>query len=434
MYSERIVTREGLAERIYNYLPSQEVLDAYPSPKILDLKTRDRQEEEIPGAAYALTTSRLDGRLVIVPYHHPENCLPPESPGVHYSHVAFEGISLVPGLNQNGELVSANIVLYRERMQRMRSSIRAIRGGIPEESLLDQFDQGIIDLSAVLAHRVLRDRDGMPTRAYTRPAYIRLGTYGVSPKKEAPYHMSTIEWNWPLYISKEAYEKGATAVVFLDAQRFSEVRGKLAGNYSDGGVLTQSARDLGGNEVLYLGPYIVNEFGKIEYVNYQEGKRAKVKLQEAGILADGSGEDVLFEGWDGTVYYQPKDTNILGGTTRDYILNHICRTLEIPTSELTVSLADIRKGDIVGMSYVGNAVKVLGAKRIDIYDTWKDESKLLESVELTLSPSLRAIQSRFEAELFSLIPASHPSLLTPIDLEWGREVRKILDYVYSSWF
>ncbi|MEK7111911.1 MAG: aminotransferase class IV, partial [Patescibacteria group bacterium] len=356
------------------------------------------------------------------------------SPGVHYSHVAFEGMSLAPALGANGEMLGANIVLFEERMQRMRNSIRSLRAGIPDETLMQQFQQGTLDLSAVQADRVLRDRDGNATRAYIRPSYVRLGTYGVGPKDEAPFHLSVIEWNWPLYISEEVYKNGAVAVCFLDAQRLEKIRGKLGGNYKDAGVHAKVARALNGNEALYFGPYIINQFGQSEYINSQENEKARLRLQKYGILVDGSGEDVIFEGRNGTIYYQPKDTNILGGTTREYIITHLAKRLGIKTEERPIGLPDIARRDVVGMAYVGNAVKVLPAREIRIYDSWQDEGKIKDFVELKISDNLQRIASEFEKEMFGLIPPSHPSLLTPVSLEEGRTARKVLDKVYSAWF
>lgn len=434
---ELLVAQESLAERIYSYLPSPEVLRDYPRPLILERRTREEAEKEIPGADYALVTSRLDSsHLVIVPYHHPENALPAENPGEHYSHVAFEGISLVPVVGPNGELIGANIVLFYERMQRMRRSMRALAGGIPTEEFMNRFEEGTLDLSAILCDSVLKDKDGNATRAYSRPAYVRLGPYSVAPKRDCRFHLSDIEWNWSLYKKREVYEQGAIAVVFLDAQRNERIYGKLAGNYIRGGVLTQIVeQDLGGNEVLFLGPYIIDGYDKKQYMNYQDGEEAKSKLLESGMPVDGSGEDVLFEDWNGNVFYQPMDTNILGGTTREYIIHHLAPKLGINVSERSISFKNMRKKDIVGMAYVGNAVKILLTRRIDIYSSQEPEGDLLETLELTLSPSLMRIQERLGAELFSKIEPSHPSLLTQIDIVGGRRARRILDErIYPAWF
>lgn len=432
--AERLATSESLAERIYRYLPSQEILEQYPGPRVLEKVTQEEQQRDIPGSDYVLTMCRKDKHLIIVPFHHPENSLPPESPGVHYAHVAFEGISLVPAIGEGGEMVGANIVLFEERMQRMRNSIRSLKAGIPKEALMQQFQQGSLDLSAISADNVLKDEKGNLGRAYMRPSYIRLGTFGVVPKDEAPYHLADLKWYWPLYINKEVYEKGAVAVCFLDAQRLERIRGKVAGNYKNSGVHAKVARELGGNEVLYFGPYIINQFGQQEYINYQENQKARNRLLKYGILADGSGEDVIFEGRDGTLYYQPKDTNILGGTTREYLITHLAKRLGINTEERPVGVPDIQRKEIVGMAYVGNAVKVLLTKEIRFYDTWQDEAKVVDFLELKVSPNLQRIASEFEKEMFGLISPSHPSLLTPINLEEGRQARRVLDKVFAAWF
>lgn len=426
--------QESLVDRITSYLPDPEVLRDYPNARILERETREEARGEIPGSDYALVTSRRGGRIVMVPYHHPENSLPPEAPGPHYSHVAFEGISLMPVVDDNGQIVSANLILFRERMKRFRRSIRALGAGIPDEAAMAKFEQGIIDLASVEGESVLRDRNRNPSRAYVRSAYLRLGTFGVAPKDEAPYHLSDFEWNWPLYISQEAYDRGGIATVFLDAQRKNEVRGKLAGNYVDAGVHAKRARELEGNEVLYLGPYIIKEHGFRGYINYQQGLGATSNLLKSGTLVDGSGEDVIFEGRDGTIYYQPKDTNILAGTTREYIITRMADRLGLAVAERAVTLSDVRKKEIVGMSYVGNAVKVLGVRKIGVYDTWKPESQLLDSLELELTPGLQKIQTQFEGEISGVIPASHQSLLTPVDLEFGRIARQKLDSEFAGWF
>ncbi|MEK7112576.1 MAG: hypothetical protein AAB875_04570, partial [Patescibacteria group bacterium] len=81
---ERVITSESLAERIHSYLPNPEILKEYPAPKALERITKEEQQRDIPGSDYVLTLSRKEKRFVIVPYHHPENSLPPQSPGVHY--------------------------------------------------------------------------------------------------------------------------------------------------------------------------------------------------------------------------------------------------------------------------------------------------------------------------------------------------------------
>lgn len=432
---ESLRPAETLAQRIEKYIPSLEVLRDYPAPGVLDEAERENQEHDIPGASFALVTSRYNGKLVIVPYHHPENSIPPESPGAHYSHVAFEGISLVPEVGRAGDIVGANLILFEERMARFRNSIRALSGGIPEETFMQNFERATVDLASVLGEEVLRDKKSNPSRAYVRPAYMRLGTYGVAPKEESPFHLSTIIWNWPLYKSKEVYEQGAIAVAFLDGQRNEQIYGKLAGNYVHGGVLTQTVEQfLKGNEVIYLGPYIMNHYGKKEYVNSQAGEDARAKILRYGMPVDGSGEDVLFEGQDGTVYYQPKDTNILGGTTREYIVRYMVKRLGIAVAERCVTLEDMRKGEIVGMSYIGNAVKALQVREVQIYESWRPEGQMIGSIGLTLSPNLKRIQETLEDELFHRIPPSHPSLLTPIDLVGGRDSRRVLRNVYQGWF
>lgn len=433
---ESVRTTESLVQRIEKYIPSPEVLRDYPRPGVLEQSESENQEHDIPGSNMALVTSRYDGGLVIVPYDHPENAIPPQSPGTHYSHVAFEGISLVPEVDSSGRIRGANLILFRDRMERFRNSIRALGGGIPEELFMTAFERGIVDLASVLGERVLRDKNGNPSRAYVRPAYVRLGPYGVAPKEEAPYHLSAITWNWSLYKIKEVYEQGAIAVAFLDAQRNEPVYGKLAGNYVHGGILTQTVEQyLKGNEVLYLGPYIINGFGKKVYLNNQAGGEARDKLLHYGMPVDGSGEDILFEGRDGTVYYLPKDTNILGGTTREYIIRHMARRLGINVEERWVSFDQMRKGEIVGLSYVGNAVKALQAREIQIYDSWRPEGALVDTIELKFpTPNLARIQQALEDELFHRIPPSHPGLLTPIDLSGGRDARRVLEKVYSGWF
>jgi len=128
------------------------------------------------------------------------------------------------------------------------------------------------------------------------------------------------------------------------------------------------------------------------------------------------------------------DTNILGGTTRKYILE-IAENHSMKVKEYPVSVKSIRNGEIVGMAFVGNAVKFAPLKKIKLCDRKNGKIEIIETFgfEKGKAKNLNILQTTFNKELRSKSPQTG-DLLTPIDFENGEKARKILDEIYTPWF
>ena len=67
-----------------------------------------------------------------------------------------------------------------------------------------------------------------------------------------------------------------------------------------------------------------------------------------------------------TMIYPPMRVNRLGGTVLDYIVKHLAPALGFKVREQDITMEHIRNGEIAGLAFVGNAVKVTPIGRVDI--------------------------------------------------------------------
>ncbi|MBU0998221.1 hypothetical protein KJ570_01665 [Patescibacteria group bacterium] len=423
-----------VVDRLHQYLVPLELIKEKPTPYELRMK---KEIESIWGKSckYVLTWVGSLNKLAIVPSWHELNMRYPQTPGAHYSHLAFEGISIEPVTNSSNEVVGGNLILFKQRMQRFKRSINSLMLNLPLE--IDIFPQAIIDHASILGKDVLETIDPntqkkIPTRAYVRPAAMRLGNFGICPKAEDGMSLDNIIWSWPFYLPEKVYSEGASAALFLNQQRKQKIVGKHAGNYGSAGVASSIARKTGCDESIIFGPYVIDQEGQKIYVNSDTSEGRKI-LSERGVLADGPGEDIIFEDRDGNIVISPMDTNILGGTTREYILK-IAKNNLMGVKEYPVSVESIRNGEIVGMAFVGNAVKFAPVKEIKLCDRENGKTKIIETFRFeNEARNLGILQSVFNDELQGKRDQTG-DLLTPIDLENGKKAREKLDQIYAPWF
>lgn len=420
--------------QVNKYLPSADTLGKYISPGPRELVARERFRSQVYGCDYALVYSHhpQDQKLVIVPAWHNLASVPQANPGTHYSYAIFEGGSARPIL-KDGEVSGANLVLFAPKMERLAKSLQAqqLQSPIP----LDEFTQGIMDLIAISGKKPFLSTDGKPIRAYIRPAAMRgEGAFGIIPKEEPIVLLSSIHWGWPTYLPERVYSEGATAAAFLNEQRLTKMRGKLAGNYSAAAEIGNRARNLNADEVILFGPYTYDpESNKKEWINYQQGEVAVEKLRQSGTIVDGLGEDIVFFVLNSNdaieeMWVQPLDTNILGGTTRAYLIEHMAPAMGIQVTEKPITIDDIRKRRVQAMCFVGNAVNVAPIRRIDLYD---NTSTKLEELTCEVPESVLDFAKRFENEVLGILPPSHSSLLTEINFD--NSARSKFDEVYQNW-
>lgn len=76
--------------------------------------------------------------------------------------------------------------------------------------------------------------------------------------------------------------------------------------------------------------------------SYQVGARETILVNDAGEVTEGSATNIFFVDATGTLITHPKNTAILGGITRDVVLE-IAREAQIPVREEAFKAADIGK-------------------------------------------------------------------------------------------
>lgn len=436
--SELKIGTLNLSDNYRKYLPPSEILCLYSQSGPLEDRMRDEYfRQKFPGFDFSL--KRTESGFHIAPPWHPVNLSSYFNPGLHYAHIAFEGSSVVPVVDDNGELIGANLVLHEQRMRRFKRSIDSIgMGSTVSEQTLQQFSDGVADLASILARRVLTYNEGSvinnkgeTLRGYVRPWAIRVCGTGVSPLDTDYLDMGVGIASMGRYLPEEAFRDGAVAGAFVDFKRDAKILGKVAGNYTHAGDIGKEARRLGLHEAALWAPYWIDpETLEIQALDPTEPEIADEQLLKGGLPADGPGEDIVFFDKEGTLLYQPMNTNILGGTTREYIIKHLAPEMEIDTREFPVTVDDIRKGDIVGMAYTGNAVTFCPVREFGIYDA---AGEMICKFDFDIPLEAELIKEVYSHELSGRVKTAGP-LLTPVDLCEGDSTYNKLKGTYKGWF
>lgn len=422
-----------LENRIRDYLPTREVLEHYSKPGPIEVDRKEEIQERLPGAFLSLFKGANKESFALGPSWHPsqQSLLENKNPGLHYSHLAFEGGSLVPTISDNGEVVGANLVLHDARMRRFARSLDSLGlGNFVSTETLGSFSQAIKDLASMSEH-VFYDGEAAPTRkGYLRPWGARVTGIGVGIKRTDSVELGAYISSMGTYLEKSAYTDGAIGAAFLDYRRDSEIKGKNAGNYGPGGDLVRRAKALGAHEVACFGPYWVAEDGFFRSYHPLSQEIAMREAIRGGLIVDGTGEDLLYFTSEGELLYMPKNTNILAGTTRQYILDYLAPSLDIDIREYPVSLRDLRSKRVVGAAYVGNAVGFCGVREFKIVG---QDDEVFERINLEITPEIKRLTERYNLELSGRVETAGP-LLTPVDLGQGRKALEKLHSFYPGWF
>ena len=353
------------------------------------------------------------------------NFAPNQQHRTDYATSVWEGSSAEPQLDDNGDIIGVNVILHEPRMQRFKRSLAA-RGyelAFPQA----EFSQMILDAVAINGKQVVMEDNGQPTRAYIRPSVgTGVGAWGVSLRPDSFIESSVIVFRWTGYFANSVrIDNEGLKVVITGARRLFPVTGKHASNYGAAAVDGKLARELGYDELVYLAPYGIKG-GQLDYnVNSFEA------LRQYGTIADGPGEEIIGVAADGkTILYPPMRVNRLGGTVLNYLIEHLLPRLGIKAVEHDLTLEELRQGKIIGLAFVGNAVKVTPIGQLDLVHASSDGNHG-EVVEILfkreLHPLLLKIKEQFLGELSGKITPSHASLLTPVDLEFGDKMRETLD-------
>jgi len=368
-------------------------------------------------------------KLVICPPYSALNMAANQQHRTDYATGIFEGSSAEPIFDQNNNLVAINVILHAARMARFGRSLKARNYDL--HMPLEKFGQALLDIVAIHGRDIVTNEDGSPARAYIRPsAGPGVGAWGVSFKPGYFIETSNLAFRWGPYFpdSKRIYYETGAKVVLTGTRRTFPITGKHASNYGSAAVEGAMARSMHYDEMLFLAPYGV----KNQELDY--GMIAFDDLMRYGALADGPGEEVFGILKDGaTLVYPPMRVNRLGGTVLDYVVKYLAPALGIATREQDITLEQIRSGKIVGLGFAGNAVKITP---IGVIDVVKTEHKQVQKVETLanfgIHPAIAKIRDQYCDEVSGKKKPSHDSLLTPVDLAWGKGFRAYLDEFWGK--
>lgn len=395
---------------------------------------KSRREQNFPGTTYAIFFNHAINQLDYAP---PNLILSsPFSHAIDYASGAFEGISA--HVNQRTGI--PHVILLNPRTERMFTR------SIPSSALTSpitpqEFRQAVIDFVAVNGqnNQLFRNPQNPDelVRAYIRPTIhpASMGGYGVWLAEGYPIDAAFITWPWPDYLPPTTYTHGGE-VAITGKQRLAFITGKHARNYGEAVVDSKVAREsFGVKEFVYLAPYLIDKDGSTVW----ESPKNTPRFMKDGALADGPGEEVFAITSDmRTMIYPPMDVNRLGGTTLEYVKHHIAPRFGIEAQEKSITLRDLRDGKFAALAFAGNAVRIAPIRLIRIVNTSPGATygNIDEEIELfkpgDIPDPLRQIMNRWEDEISGRVDPSHPSLVTPVDMERGRIIRERLDEQFAQ--
>ena len=176
---------------------------------------------------------------------------------------------------------------------------------------------------------------------YIRPIVLRgYGTMGLFPL-EAPVDVAVAAWEWGAYLGEEGLRKG--------------IRAKISSWRRIGSSTIPATAKAGGQ-------YLNSILAKIE--SHKAGYQEAILLNEAGYVADGSGEN-LFLVRDGTLITPPVHASILEGITRASIIA-LAGDEGIPVAEREVARGELYTADEVFIT--GTAAEVCPVNEVDDHD------------------------------------------------------------------
>lgn len=173
---------------------------------------------------------------------------------------------------------------------------------------------------------------------YIRPIALRgYGVMGLFPL-EAPVDVAVAAWEWGAYLGEESLRTG--------------IRAKIASWRRIGSTTIPATAKAGGQ-------YLNSILAKIE--THKAGYEEALLLNEAGYVADGSGEN-LFIVRDGTLVTPPLQASILEGITRASIIQ-LAADEGIRVIEREVARAELYTADEVFVT--GTAAEVCPVREVD---------------------------------------------------------------------
>jgi branched-chain amino acid aminotransferase len=268
------------------------------------------------------TTEKIWRNGVLVPW---------EDAQVHVlTHALHYGTGVFEGIRAYDTERGAAVFRLTDHLRRLRRS-----------AALYEMDIGysVEELAAAVHETIAANR---LSSCYVRPIVFRgYGPMGLYPG-ENPVEAFIAVWPWGAYLGEEALEHG--------------VRCKVS-----------SYRRIGPNTLpptaKASGQYINSVLAKLETT--RSGYDEAILLNEAGYVADGSGENV-FVVRDGVLYTPPTTASCLPGITRDSVIR-IARTLGYEVREVDLVRTDLYFGDEVFLC--GTAAEVTPIASVDDHPT-----------------------------------------------------------------
>ena len=212
------------------------------------------------------------------------------------SHVVHYGTSVFEGIRCYNTEKGPAIFRLREHVQRLINSGKIYRMDIPYD--VDELSDAIIE---TIKANDLKE-------CYIRPVafrgYKELGVFPLN----CPLETVIAVWGWGQYLGEEALEQGV-----------------------DVGVSTwrRMAPDTMPNMAKAGSNYMNSQLAKVESV--MNGYDEAIMLDYQGLVGEGSGENV-FVVKDGIIYTPPISSSLLGGITRDSIIQ-MARDMGLEVSE-----------------------------------------------------------------------------------------------------
>jgi branched-chain amino acid aminotransferase len=242
------------------------------------------------------------------------------SHGLHYGTTVFEGIR---SYDAEGGTAVFRLDDHLARLERSASMYH-----MPIPYTREELRQAV--------HTVLRS-NGL-SGCYIRPIVLRgYGTMGLFPL-EAPVDVAIAAWEWGAYLGEDGLKGG--------------IRAKISSWRRIGSSTIPATAKAGGQ-------YLNSILAKIE--THKAGYQEAILLNEAGFVADGSGENIFIVR-DGVLVTPPLHASILEGITRASIMT-LARDEGIPVVERDMARGELYHADEVFIT--GTAAEVCPVIEVD---------------------------------------------------------------------
>lgn len=242
------------------------------------------------------------------------------SHALHYGTAVFEGIRCYT--TENGP----EVFRLADHCKRLENSAKMIRMDLPYTA--DELGEAILETV----------RKNKLERCYIRPlAYRGYDTLGVDPRK-CPVDVVIAAWTWDSYLGEESMKNGIDVGISSWRQR--------SANATPGAIKSSAS-------------YLNSGLAHMECS--ENGYGEAILLNEAGMVAEGSGENIFIVR-DGVIATPPISDGVLEGITRDSVLQ-IAIDLGYDAVEKSLLRTDLYCADEVFFS--GSAAEITPIHSVD---------------------------------------------------------------------